>query len=227
MATYNRMTRQDAEAAGFTVDQSCYPWFGYTGPRFNPTQRVEVYTDLESELLRRQKPEEEFDYDDLLLAELKLGAQKISLAIVQDDFPGIAYKHLSSKVRHAVDKSFLLHGYLNHCSEYDLDETSLDVETPNPRVAVIYQRKFGRTGGLRFTSEARIVVTKDEAVFVTRVYQEGRTVSYDLKSSAQVVRAEDSATLLALVRKGLTEALQQVAHVAARESIPTVFALPV
>jgi hypothetical protein len=227
MATYSRMTRQDAEAAGFTVDQSCYPWFGYTGPRFNPTQRVDVYTDLESELLRRQKPEEEADYDDLLLAELKRDAQKISLAIVKDDFPGIAYKHLSSKVRNAVDKSFLLHGYLNHCSEYDLDETELDVESPNPRVGVIYRRKFGRTGCLQFIAEARIVVTKEEAVFITRVYQEGRTVSYDLKSSAQIVRAEDSTTLLSLVRKGLTEALQQVAHVAVRESLPTVFALPV
>jgi hypothetical protein len=227
MAIYSRMTRQDAEAAGFTVDQSCYPWFGYTGPRFNPTQRVDVYTDLESELLRRQKPEEEADYDDLLLAELKLDAQKISLAIVQDDSPGLAYMRLSSKVRNAVDKSFMLQGYLHHSSEYDLDQTSLDVETPSPRTGVTYQREFGHAGGPRFIAEARVVLTKDEVVFTTRAYQEGRTISYDIMCSTETIGAEDSATLLALVREGLTYSLEQVARVAARENIPRVFALPV
>lgn len=46
-----RLTRSEAEAQGFTVDDRTYPHFRYKGPRFAPTETVEVYPDLEARLL--------------------------------------------------------------------------------------------------------------------------------------------------------------------------------
>ena len=226
MATYNRMTRQDAEAAGFTVDRTCYPWFGYTGPRFNPTQSVEVYTDLESEMLRQQKPEEA-DYDDLLLAELKSDASRLGMMRTRDSWDSIwlAYGRLASKIRNAVDKTFMLYGYLRQEKNNDPDPAKLDVGQ-SPSVTIRYRRTFGKAGGMQFFAEARIAVTTDAVEFITEVCPEEQTVAYDQKSSRQEICAKDTDTLLALVRAGLTVSLEQVAHVAHQESIPTVFGLP-
>lgn len=44
-------TPAQARMEGFTVDSTCYPWFGYKGPRFSPTEHCHVLTDLEAELL--------------------------------------------------------------------------------------------------------------------------------------------------------------------------------
>jgi hypothetical protein len=45
------LNREQAEARGYTVDTTVYPWFAYKGPRFNPTgQTFHVKTDRESEL---------------------------------------------------------------------------------------------------------------------------------------------------------------------------------
>lgn len=49
------MDKKDAEALGYTVDTTCYPWVAYKGPRFNPTEWRCVLTDLESELLQAAK----------------------------------------------------------------------------------------------------------------------------------------------------------------------------
>lgn len=38
------MTKAEAEARGFTVDTTCYPWFAYKGPRFEPTESALTYT---------------------------------------------------------------------------------------------------------------------------------------------------------------------------------------
>lgn len=43
----SRVSREFAESHGYIVDKSCYPWFGYKGPRFSPTDSVDVLTDLE------------------------------------------------------------------------------------------------------------------------------------------------------------------------------------
>lgn len=43
------LTRAKAERLGFTVDKTTYPWFGYKGPRFEPTDHVDVLTDREAE----------------------------------------------------------------------------------------------------------------------------------------------------------------------------------
>lgn len=52
----NRMSRVQAEAAGFMVDTSTYPWFGYKGERCAYTESTLVLTDLEAFLLSRAKP---------------------------------------------------------------------------------------------------------------------------------------------------------------------------
>lgn len=49
------MGRKEAEQAGYTVDMHCSPWLGYKGPRFAPTERITVLTDLEAELLEALK----------------------------------------------------------------------------------------------------------------------------------------------------------------------------
>ena len=38
------ITARHAEALGFTVDRTCYPWFAYKGPRFQPTEITNVVT---------------------------------------------------------------------------------------------------------------------------------------------------------------------------------------
>lgn len=38
------MTRRQAEAAGFTVDDTAYPWIAYKGPRFTPTECLAIAT---------------------------------------------------------------------------------------------------------------------------------------------------------------------------------------
>lgn len=39
-----KLTREQAEAEGWTVDTHCYPWFAYKGGRFAPTATVPVVT---------------------------------------------------------------------------------------------------------------------------------------------------------------------------------------
>jgi len=46
--------RQQAEAAGFTVDRCCYPWVAYKGPRFQPTELHYIDTDREAEAERQR-----------------------------------------------------------------------------------------------------------------------------------------------------------------------------
>jgi len=41
------LSRKDAEAQGFIVDTTTYPWFAYRGPRFNPEKFEYVDTDKE------------------------------------------------------------------------------------------------------------------------------------------------------------------------------------
>jgi hypothetical protein len=43
-------TANEARELGFTIDESCYPWLAYKGPRYAPSDRLEVLTDLEAEL---------------------------------------------------------------------------------------------------------------------------------------------------------------------------------
>ena len=37
-------SKDEAEAQGFTVDTTCYPWVGYKGPRFSPSVCIDVAT---------------------------------------------------------------------------------------------------------------------------------------------------------------------------------------
>lgn len=38
----------EARAAGFKVDETCYPWLAYRGPRFNPIESITIPTDGEA-----------------------------------------------------------------------------------------------------------------------------------------------------------------------------------
>lgn len=38
---------------GFIIDDSCYPWFAYKGPRFNVTDAHSCMTDLEEYLWKQ------------------------------------------------------------------------------------------------------------------------------------------------------------------------------
>jgi hypothetical protein len=44
------LTREDAKIRGLIVDDTCYPWFAYKGPRFGPTENHDCLTDLEAKL---------------------------------------------------------------------------------------------------------------------------------------------------------------------------------
>ena len=48
-----KLTIEQAKLAGFTVDTSCYPHIGYIGSRFYPEEKVNVYTQLEGELITK------------------------------------------------------------------------------------------------------------------------------------------------------------------------------
>lgn len=45
-------TPEQAKAAGFTVDTTCYPWVAYKGPRFAPEVWELILTDREADLLQ-------------------------------------------------------------------------------------------------------------------------------------------------------------------------------
>lgn len=45
-----KITKVEAEARGFAVDTTVYPWVAYDGPRFKPTRWFTILTDLEAEL---------------------------------------------------------------------------------------------------------------------------------------------------------------------------------
>jgi hypothetical protein len=47
-----KLTPEEARAAGFTIDDTCYPWLAYKGPRFRPDEWRHVFTDTEAEMLR-------------------------------------------------------------------------------------------------------------------------------------------------------------------------------
>lgn len=46
--SYKFKSKADAQASGFIVDESCYPWIAYKGPRFQPTQFCTIPTDIEA-----------------------------------------------------------------------------------------------------------------------------------------------------------------------------------
>lgn len=52
----NRITIGEAKKRGYIVDTCCYPYFGYKGPRFQPTESVDVFTELEEKLLSQVDP---------------------------------------------------------------------------------------------------------------------------------------------------------------------------
>jgi len=42
------MNRTQAEDEGYTVDDTCYPWIAYKGPRFKPSEYHRIPTDKET-----------------------------------------------------------------------------------------------------------------------------------------------------------------------------------
>ena|SRR6516162_9249342 len=51
--SHETMTPTTAMNLGLIIDDSCYPWIAYKGPRFNPTVWFHCLTTLEFELLSR------------------------------------------------------------------------------------------------------------------------------------------------------------------------------
>jgi len=47
----DRLTIKEALERGFTIDTTCYPHFGYKGRRFSPTEKSDVYTEIESHFI--------------------------------------------------------------------------------------------------------------------------------------------------------------------------------
>lgn len=47
---YTNMCKGEAEALGFAVDTSCYPWVAYKGTRFQPDEMKCILTDREYQL---------------------------------------------------------------------------------------------------------------------------------------------------------------------------------
>ena len=47
----SRAHPQCCRDAGFIIDEHCYPHLAYKGERFNPTEKKQVYTELESQLI--------------------------------------------------------------------------------------------------------------------------------------------------------------------------------
>lgn len=67
----------DMRELGFTIDDTCYPWVAYKGPRFAPTESHWCYTDRESYFIIHGLELVEKLYDAALLA-LKLDLKFLS-----------------------------------------------------------------------------------------------------------------------------------------------------
>jgi len=42
----------EMKSQGYVIDDHCYPWVAYKGPRFNPTEIHYCYTEMESSFVR-------------------------------------------------------------------------------------------------------------------------------------------------------------------------------
>lgn len=82
-------SRAEAEAAGYDVDRSCYPWVAYKGPRFQPTEIHYIDTDREADLRedkeRLDALEAEVLRDEILLhnsTKMQLGCRHRGLGLL-------------------------------------------------------------------------------------------------------------------------------------------------
>lgn len=55
MSNWRNMSAETVRAMGFTVDETCYPWVAYKGPRFAPTEWHGIATDREVYARRRRR----------------------------------------------------------------------------------------------------------------------------------------------------------------------------
>jgi len=53
------LTIDEAEEKGYTIDRCTYPYLGYKGPRFAPTEHCEIMTERECEMATRIEQMEE------------------------------------------------------------------------------------------------------------------------------------------------------------------------
>jgi hypothetical protein len=228
MTRPNRMTRKNAEAAGFTVDTSCYPWFAYRGPRFRPTEQADVFTDLEAELLGLQPPEEtavpvqsNLGPDrDLMVIDLVEEAKRIQAAVSEGVDSGPLMMALRDRMISEIKSSELLGSYQYAFTEYEL------VNSKVPRLSVVYQRRFG-IHTRAFAAQIGFVVTADNVTAKAEVFHaDVRPVAlYDGDTHCEVTPPFMPMLFAGLVGTTLEESQEQIVHVANLEGLPVMKAL--
>jgi hypothetical protein len=222
MNMLKRITRKEAEALGYTVDTHGYPWVAYTGSRFDPTNRHEVYTDLEAELLGLQAPPETQQYNDLTLGEITAMVQPYKDALQSGNGSGFAYVRVTDDILKVVGKTFLLHSYrLKHIETVTND-------AGGPELTFAFHRNFGEQAGKPFIARIRLTVSADRVAMHAEVLRPVGSTFELYNPAAQYYLEPDVAAipLLELVNDVIEQSLHRISDVAGPEGIPTVFGLP-
>jgi hypothetical protein len=209
MTTLEQITRKAAEAAGFTVDTGCYPWFGYKGARFAPDEHVRVFTDLEAALLEQLTAARQpgLPEDNLAFADLRTELLKIEKLNAEgqetEGLLAVAHKRLLD----ATYRVLLLTPYKFSAGDAD----SID---DHPYLDLFFRRCLPGESARWYVAEIQIQATWDTVAITGRiVHAIERWRLYDEAANVAVFaekRSDRYVDLLASLMKQLDAQVERV-----------------
>lgn len=212
----NRMTRAEAQAAGLEVDTHCYPWVAYKGPRFNPTELCEVFTDIEAEFVGQMKREERCRLGrQVATFMLKDDVRRIRSALARGESTGEAYRIVRDRFLNVQHAAGLV--------SYGPVDIEVDASDKNaPLVSACFRKEFGDAGKAKFTAEVRIVVTPDDVSVEAHVFRDESQPPryYDANTNFRYDRqALLPPSAVALLDFGAEQSRKQIRYVSEKEGL--------
>jgi hypothetical protein len=209
MTTLERITRKAAEAAGFTVDTGCYPWFGYKGARFAPDEHVRVFTDLEAALLEQPTAacQPALPEDNLTFADLRAELREIEDLSTQGHETQARLAILHKRLLDATYRVLLLTPYKFLGGDAD----SID---DHPYVDLFFRRCLEGESARWYVAEIQVQATWDTVSITGRVVHAiERWRLYDEAANVAVFaekRSDRYVDLLASLMKQLDAQVERV-----------------
>jgi hypothetical protein len=208
MTTLEQITRTAAEAAGFTVDTGCYPWFGYKGARFAPDEHVRVFTDLEAALMEQLTAARQpgLPEDNLTFADLRTELLEIEDLSTQGHETEARLAVAHKRLLDATYRVLLLTPYKFCAGAADADD--------HPYLDLFFQRILQGESARWYVAEIHVQVDWDTIAITGRiVHVAERWRLYDEAVSVAVFadkRSDRYVDLLASLLKQLDEQVERV-----------------
>jgi hypothetical protein len=208
MTTLERMTRRAAEAAGFTVDTGCYPWFGYKGARFAPDEHVRVFTDLEAALMEQLTAARQpgLPEDNLMFADLRAELLEIEDLSTQGHETEARLAVAHKRLLDATYRVLLLTPYKFCGGAADADD--------HPYLDLFFRRILEGESARWYAAEIQVQATWDTVSITGRiVHAIERWRLYDEAASVAVFAEKRTDRYVDLLGDLLTQLDAQVARV--------------